>query len=317
MNHRTLTLELSTKQCTAVQCCLMYRLPRTLVIVVLVGAAQVTACATSGGRTPTGDAGLRSLIAAERGFARHSERSGIKESFLANLGADGILFRPGPVNGIEWLSKRPPAPGYLSWDPEVAEISASGEMGWTTGPWELRAKDRSDTVRAAGHYVTVWRRDSTGAWKMAVDIGTGHRFMPKPADAAGRVLSAKALGTDPLRLLVTRDSALGVGGPSQSAKLIPAMADDARLHREGAVPALGMSAVRQALSGDDRPYRSRYLGGGVSRAADFGYSYGEYELLPTFNGPAERGFYLRLWRPGEDGSWRIALDLAQPARPPG
>lgn len=275
----------------------------------------IAGCATSGARPDVPESGVRSLIAAERAFARHSEKAGIKESFIANLGVDGILFRPGPVNGLDWLTSRPPARGYLSWDPEVAAISSSGELGYTTGPWEFRAKGFADTVSGAGHYVTVWRRDSTGTWKMAVDIGTGHPWVARPTDVVGSVISrASSLGSDAQRMLFARDSVLGAAGAPQNAALLGALAADARLHREGALPALGLDAVRAALAGDERPYHSKRLGGATSRSLDLAYTYGEYELVPSFTRPAERGHYLRIWRADDDGEWRVILDLAQPVR---
>jgi ketosteroid isomerase-like protein len=279
--------------------------------------------AACGGRTaslsgPAPGRGLQSLIAAERAFARHSERAGIKESFVANLGTDGILFRPGPVNGLDWFRTRPGGTGYLSWEPEVALIASSGDMGYTTGPWELRARGATDTVSGAGHYVTVWKRDSTGTWKMAADIGTSHRWVERPADAAGYVvLTASALGDSARRLLFSRDSVLGREGLRQTETLLPAMANAGRLHREGALPALGADAAREALRNDDRTFYSTPLGGAVSRAGDFGFTYGSYELVATFNKSGERGFYMRIWQPDDSGAWRILLDLQQPVRPPG
>lgn len=281
-----------------------------------VALAAVTAgCASSGARSNAeGREGLRSLIAAERAFARRSESSGIKDAFVANLGTDAVLFRPGPVNGLAWMRDRPAARGYLSWDPEWAEISASGELGWTTGPFEFRAGSASDTVSDAGHYVTVWRRDPTGAWKMALDIGTSHRFVPKPKDAGGAVLwPASELGADAQRQLLAQDSVLGAAGVPARDALVATMDRSVRLHCEDALPALGEAAVRAALREDNRIYRSKTLGGGTSRAVDFGYTYGEYDLTATSERAAERGIYVRLWRPGSDRTWRVILDLAQPA----
>src|SRR5262245_43902229 len=94
----------------------------TFVVVRCVTAlAVITGCASQAAQRGGGSSndGVRSLIAAERNFARHSERAGIKESFVANLGVDAILFRPGPVNGLEWFKTHPGAKGYLSWDPEI------------------------------------------------------------------------------------------------------------------------------------------------------------------------------------------------------
>ncbi|MEW5915779.1 MAG: nuclear transport factor 2 family protein, partial [Gemmatimonadota bacterium] len=239
-----------------------------------------SACARVGSATAAAPGGVQSLIAAERAFARHSERAGIKESFVANLGVDGILFRPGPVNGLEWFRTRPGGAGYLSWEPEVALMASSGDMGYTTGPWELRARGATDTVSGAGHYVTVWKRDSTGTWKMAADIGTSHRWVERPAHAAGTVVrGVVSLGDSAQKLLFARDSALGKDGLRQAEALLPALATDVRLHREGALPTLGADAARDALRGDDRTFYSTPLGGAVSRAGDFGYTYGSYELV--------------------------------------
>lgn len=293
-----------------------YSWHRYAVVVVFLAAA---ACTSRGSRVtpPTPRSGVRSLIAAERAFARHSERAGIKESFVANLGVDGVLFRPGPVNGLEWFRTHPGGSGYLSWEPEVALISSSGDMGYTTGPWEARARGASDTVSGAGHYVTVWKRDSTGAWKIAIDIGTSHRWMERPADASGAVARpATSLGADAVRLLIARDSTIGKQGLSQSEVLLPVLTADARLHREGSLPALGIDPAQELLRRDDRIFYSTPLGHGVSNANDFGYTYGSYEIVATFRRPGERGFYLRIWRPDDAGFWQIILDLQQPVRPP-
>lgn len=289
---------------------------RTRLFVLSCAGAVVlqSSCALQGRRSGAViDGGVRSLIAAERAFARHAERSGIKEAFVANLGVDGILFRPGPVNGLEWFKTHPGANGYLSWDPEVAAMSASGELGFTTGPWEFRSAGAKDSVSGAGHYVTVWRRDSTGTWKMAVDIGTSHKWLAKPEDASGTVISGATLGADALVQMLARDSLVGGGAP-QGASLLSALATDGRVHREGELPALGVDNARRLFAGDDRPYHSKRLGSGIARANDFGYTYGEYELVASFTHPTERGYYLRIWR-AEDSAWRVILDLAQPARP--
>jgi hypothetical protein len=282
----------------------MKRSARTLTLGLL--SAVPLACASTGSpRTvPTGDAALPTVIAAERAFARHSESAGIKESFSANLAPDGILFRPGPVNGLQWLNSNPPSPGYLSWEPSTAAVAQSGDMGFTTGPWEFRTRGASDTVSRAGHYVTVWKRDSTGAWKVALDIGTSHRPLPRPTDAAGRVLPAvESLGMAGWRArLFQRDSLIGAGGVPQADALLPVFADDGRLHRERDVPALGIAAVRAALADDKRPYYAKPIDLGVSRGGEFGYSYGEYELVASMTRPRERGYYLRLWRRGDDGA---------------
>jgi ketosteroid isomerase-like protein len=66
----------------------------------------------------------------------------------------------------------------ITWSPEVVE--ASGGLGYTTGPFEIRVKqpDGAEKVQR-GRYVTIWRRKADGSWKAALDIGS---MEPPPAD---------------------------------------------------------------------------------------------------------------------------------------
>ncbi len=72
-------------------------------------------------------------------------------------------------------------PGFsLRWNPKRAEILISGDLGFTTGRYERRVKD--DQGREAiehGTYVTVWRKQVDGNWKIILDTGS-----PDPVKAA-------------------------------------------------------------------------------------------------------------------------------------
>ncbi|MDP9268797.1 MAG: DUF4440 domain-containing protein [Acidobacteriota bacterium] len=58
----------------------------------------------------------------------------------------------------------------ITWKPEIVE--ASGGLGYTTGPFEIRVKQAGGTeVITRGRYVTIWRRKADGSWKAAIDIG--------------------------------------------------------------------------------------------------------------------------------------------------
>jgi hypothetical protein len=78
---------------------------------------------------------LASLVAAERGFAAAAAEVGVGESFLRNIADDGVLFRPDPVNGRAWLEAHPSPGRGLSWYPRHARVAASGDLGFTNGPW--------------------------------------------------------------------------------------------------------------------------------------------------------------------------------------
>ncbi|HYM82282.1 MAG TPA: nuclear transport factor 2 family protein [Candidatus Limnocylindria bacterium] len=121
-----------------------------------------------------GPTSLDTLVAAERAFAAASVKNGMRDAFLFYLADDGILFRPGPVNGRSLWAPRANSKATLDWAPSYAEVSALGDMGFTTGPWELRGPPGDKEPPSYGHFVSVWKRGSDTPWKVAVDIGISH-----------------------------------------------------------------------------------------------------------------------------------------------
>jgi ketosteroid isomerase-like protein len=114
---------------------------------------------------------LASLIEAERAFSKSSEDKGIREAFLTWLAPDAVVFRPGPVPGRPIYEKMDPAnPAVLTWGPEVADVAVSGELGYTSGPYQVRPK-RGAEPASYGHYISVWKKQPDGAWRVVLDIG--------------------------------------------------------------------------------------------------------------------------------------------------
>jgi ketosteroid isomerase-like protein len=103
-----------------------------------------------------------------------------KAKFLALLAPDVVTFPDKPAIGSDtmaqgWSKFFEPGDGpTLRWQPDVAEVFPSGDLGYTTGHWEFKGKDKEGKPRVGhGHYLTVWRKGQDGKWRMAVDIGTG------------------------------------------------------------------------------------------------------------------------------------------------
>jgi ketosteroid isomerase-like protein len=118
------------------------------------------------------------MVNTEQSFSKMAEEQNARDAFLAFIADDGLLFRPGAVNGKKWMQEHPVPPSdknpLLAWQPAFAGMSASGDMGFTTGPWEFKA-DRSDEKPSGyGHFVTVWKKQADGTWKFVVDLGISH-----------------------------------------------------------------------------------------------------------------------------------------------
>jgi ketosteroid isomerase-like protein len=58
----------------------------------------------------------------------------------------------------------------LTWAPEGARMSQDGDMGFTWGHYEGLAMDRDKTpIVTTGRYMTVWKKQPDGAWKVELD----------------------------------------------------------------------------------------------------------------------------------------------------
>ncbi len=111
------------------------------------------------------------------------------EEQLTFLAEDAIYLGEGIplVSGKEAITQawrqEEQLPGFsLTWQPDGAEISTSGELGYTFGSNEVNLMDAYGVrTTTKGKYVTIWRRQPDGSWKVVVDI-TNSDGPPVPVD---------------------------------------------------------------------------------------------------------------------------------------
>jgi len=255
---------------------------------------------------------LDSLIQAERSFAALSAAQGIRAAFLSNLAEDSIIFRPTAVRGRQWFERNPGSPAQLSWAPEFADIAAAGDLGYTTGPWELRPATGQTGAPAFGHFVTLWRKQADGKWKAALDIGISHSLVPRPT-----AVQSPKIGIDLQNEKVSKEIEAARESIAQQERAFRAAPDwvarhlaaDARLYREGNLPYIGDTAARQTLAGIKGDVTWKLAEVHMSKSADLGYAYGTAEFKPAdASKPVEKSNFLRIWK--KDGSrWKVVLDL--------
>jgi len=91
------------------------------------------------------------------------------------------------------------------------------------------------------------------------------------------------------------------------------LAPDVRLHRDGVAPIAGRAAVVRAMR--DRAARLVWTPQDVrvAESADLAISYGKYREIAR-SGTSKDGFYSHLWLRDAAGRWRIAYDIALPAK---
>ncbi len=116
------------------------------------------------------------LFQLEARFAADVARRG-GAAFADWFAEDGVMLMNGraPVTGREAIAKSAKwtASEYqLTWTPTDAVMSTSGDMGYTWGHYEGHSKDaEGNPVETSGRYITVWRKQPDGSWKVALDAG--------------------------------------------------------------------------------------------------------------------------------------------------
>jgi ketosteroid isomerase-like protein len=129
-----------------------------------------TAPATPGGPQPDLEALKREVDATERAFARTMAERDFA-GFARFIAEDAVFIEdPQPLRGRQrvidgWqvLYQRPEAP--FSWEPELVEVLASGQLALTSGPV------RDPKGKLIGSFTSVWRREQPGVWRIIFDRG--------------------------------------------------------------------------------------------------------------------------------------------------
>jgi len=99
-------------------------------------------------------------------------------AFAAWFAEDGVELSNGqaPVIGKVAILKDSnwSAKDYqLTWTPTDAVMSPSGDMGYTWGHYEGHSKDANgNPVTTSGRYMTIWRKQADGNWKVVLDAGS-------------------------------------------------------------------------------------------------------------------------------------------------
>jgi ketosteroid isomerase-like protein len=138
-----------------------------------------SAVALLSGCTPTDtDKYKAEIIAADKAFCASSIKEGPKAAFLRVIARDCKLLGEDTRSGADAVNSafsQLPSTASLTWEPAFVDVSASGDFGYTWGRYELNvpmSKPGVPPLIRRGTYVTIWRRQYNGAWKVVLDGST-------------------------------------------------------------------------------------------------------------------------------------------------
>jgi len=298
---------------------------RTFTLHLLLWLTSAIAVASTAGQQsalqpgPEWFSALRGVVESERAFARKAAEVGTRDAFLAFIADDAVLFRPHPVPGKKFLLDRPATPGKLSWRPIFADVSAAGDLGYTTGPYEFR-KSAADAVPSSyGNYFTIWRKQPDGTWRFVIDFGTSNPgpretlpdFDPKqakPSTAPRAGANANKAEADLILLEHKLSSISAIQGASALQFFV---APGARFFRPDRKPAVGITEIRAVLTAEPGAWTWEPIKSGAASSGDLGFAYGTCELhtKSATGKPTQLGYYLRVYKKQADGGWKIVAEV--------
>lgn len=262
------------------------------------------------------DRALRSLADAERAFAQTTVKEGFRDGFIKFFAEDGIGFSPHPQRTKEVLSKQPPATGprtlIFNWAPMLGDISAAGDLGYTTGPVLFTPQGANAKPPWHGMYFSVWQKQSDGSWKVVVDMGVDTPQAVAPIETgfsrAGRsnVIAperSKALG-GPDYLIVDRELSDAIAKNGVVRGYLQFLADGFRFHRNGIMPVTTKEGLASYFQTTGKTFAYETIGGKVAVSADLAFTYGSVSEASTVV-----GYYVHVWQKDKKARWRLVADV--------
>jgi ketosteroid isomerase-like protein len=185
------------------------------------------------------------------------------------------------------------------------------------GPWRIQLNTKSILTddQVQGWFISMWRRQADGGWKVAVDAGVsapmtfampatvtnGTATVPTAARVASDAASAKLA-------ITAAENAFGAAAKNGIGGAIEKVADpQLRLFREGKAAAFGARESHATLEADVRKAACAADQVIASESGDFGYTYGTCTGIEG-DGAPKYGF-LHVWRKQPGGSWSILVDV--------
>lgn len=242
------------------------------------------------------------VATAEKAFARFAADSSIKKAFLQFLDSNGVVFNKGEIrNGLAtWIAAKE-SDGKLLWQPAYTGISKSGDLGFSTGPFEYRVT-MQDTAISSGQYSSIWVKNRNGDWKVLVDLGTAFApsyFNKEVFKSAPTFKAAPQFFADwqmPEQLLIQEYIQKG---KQAFANFISGAT---WFNIQGHPPFFTPEAIKEGLQYIPDELTFLPEAGGIASSRDIAYVYGTV----VYKGKEEN--YLRVWTYSKQG-WKLVLQV--------
>ncbi|WP_442590079.1 YybH family protein [Pedobacter sp. AW31-3R] len=254
-----------------------------------------------------------SLVNADREFAESAAKHGLKSAFHANSANDAILFRPNPIK-IKAYYATHPVEGKVSWEPSYAQVSRSGDWGYTTGAFTM---DGEKTVY--GQYLSVWKANGS-KWELVLDLGTEHNkplqkvtpVFKEPKDYFKPIFAGEKQMAAGREIIYTTEKTMGATLKSYGVAAIGGFLNpDVRVVFPGLEPVIGKDKAIAFYNGMVSKISFKTTLADKASGGDLAYTYGvatiDYrtDLRESFN-------YVFIYERQPDHNWNLIQQIYSP-----
>ncbi|HEY3388657.1 MAG TPA: DUF4440 domain-containing protein [Prolixibacteraceae bacterium] len=115
------------------------------------------------------------LFAVEKEFCAMAQSEGVQRAFVHFAADSAVILRRGKLlkgkDAVRLQYESFPRKGaMLEWKPDFADVSASGDLGYTYGKYTLTSTDSVGFItKNEGIFHTVWKRQPNGQWRFVWD----------------------------------------------------------------------------------------------------------------------------------------------------
>lgn len=257
------------------------------------------------------DGTVKSLTEADEELNNAFSKYGVSKAFVKYAATEAKIFNPSAVSIKTLYSKnnQKNTSEKLEWKPEYAIISKKGDLGVTSGRFELK---EADTTKH-GYYLNVWQNDNK-KWKL---LYHGKTFQPyiaaeirfdyyEPADKE----FYKMIGPQKLQMrndiVFSTDELFGkrLSSPDGNKNLSEFYDSGVRVFFPGKQPVYSLEQALDLVVKHHLKFRS--IPEEVVRAfsGDLAFTWGNAMV-------SEKGYsYLRAWKIDETtGKWNVIVDM--------
>ncbi|MCY7386826.1 MAG: hypothetical protein LH481_01980 [Burkholderiales bacterium] len=233
----------------------------------------------------------KDLARDEGKFAAFSVKDGMRAAFLEFFADQSWLLRPGLVDAKAWLQAQTDPPIVLDWKSQRTILSASGDLGFSTGPWIRPSKSTPNAPAAHGQFFSVWQKQKSVEWKVLIDHCISHD-PPATPDALPATplvaLNLTALKRDAPVYDAEKDFVHHANKVPSRFSYIDRVTDHTVLLRDGQFPIVGKAAVMAYVNAQAGQWEWTPTLQGAPSTNDFAYVVGNVDGK-TQKGEPHRG----------------------------